>query len=58
MRKKSRRTRKPTRAQQLAALRAESERELVEKTRGQLAVPSLARTNFLRVRTGLIGSHL
>jgi hypothetical protein len=43
----------PSRRQQLAALKRESDRELVELIRRRLAMPVEKRTNFLRVRLPL-----
>jgi hypothetical protein len=53
-----RRPRKPTRAKQLEALKAESERQLVEMIRRRLALPIEQRMNFLRVRLPGGGSAL
>ena len=44
---------KPSRGEQLAALKAESELELRELIRRRLALPIEKRTNFLRVRLPL-----
>jgi hypothetical protein len=46
------------RARVLAALRKESERELVELIRRRLALPVEKRLNFLRVRRPGGGSYL
>jgi hypothetical protein len=50
--KKSQRTRK------LAALKAESERALVEQIRRRLALPVEKRMNFLRKKVSFTGSCL
>lgn len=49
---------RPTRKQQLAALKAESERELVSMIRRNLAKPMAERTHFLRKRVGICSSCL
>ena len=41
---------KPSRKEKLAALKRESERELIELIRRRLAMPVSQRLNFLRVR--------
>jgi hypothetical protein len=46
------RTRKPTRAERLAALASESDLALREQIRRLLALPMGERMNFLRVRVG------
>lgn len=46
-------TAEPSRRRQLAALKRESDRELVELIRRRLAMPVEKRTNFLRVRLPL-----
>lgn len=46
------------RAETLAALRAESERDLIEQIRRLLALPMDRRTHFLRVRLPNGGSAL
>jgi hypothetical protein len=50
--------RRNKRAAALAALRQESERDLVELIRRRLALPVEKRMNFLRVRLPGGGSHL
>jgi hypothetical protein len=50
--------RRSKRAAALAALRLESERDLVELIRRRLALPVEKRMNFLRVRLPGGGSHL
>jgi hypothetical protein len=49
---------KTTKKAREAALKAESERALVEQIRRLLALPMNKRTNFLRVRHPSGGSHL
>jgi hypothetical protein len=51
-------SRKTTKKACEAALKAESERALVEQIRRLLALPMNKRTNFLRVRHPSGGSHL
>ena len=51
-------TREPSRAQVLAALKAESELEMVELIRRRLALPMEKRMNFLRKRLPGGGSCL
>jgi hypothetical protein len=50
--------RKPKRAEVLAALGRESDRDLVDLIRRRLALPVEKRMNFLRVRIPGGGSHL
>lgn len=47
---KSAASKKPTRAEKLAALRAESDAALRDQIRRLLARPMIERTHFLRVR--------
>jgi hypothetical protein len=49
---------RPSRKQKLAALKAESERELIDMIRRLLAKPMQERTHFLRKRIGFRGSAL
>jgi len=49
---------KPSRKEKLAALKRESERELIELIRRRLAMPVSQRLNFLRVRLPGGGSCL
>ncbi len=52
-------SKKPSAKQkQLNALKAESERNLIDQIRRNLAKPMNQRTNFLRKRIGLRGSAL
>ena len=51
-------SKKTTKKAREAALKAESERALVEQIRRLLALPMNKRTNFLRVRHPSGGSHL
>ena len=51
-------TSKPRRADVLAALRRETDRDLVDLIRRRLALPVEKRLNFLRVRIPGGGSHL
>jgi hypothetical protein len=57
MKKKSSRNPK-ARAEKLAQLKRESERDLLEQIRRWLALPMNKRTNFLRFRLPLGGSCL
>lgn len=50
--------RRPNRKEVLAALRKESDRDLVDLIRCRLALPVEKRMNFLRVRIPGGGSHL
>ena len=50
--------RRTTRKETLAALKAETERELLDMIRRLLAKPMNRRTHFLRKRVGLRGSCL
>jgi hypothetical protein len=49
---------KPSRKVQLAALKKETERALIDQIRRLLALPMNKRTHFLRVRHSNGGSHL
>jgi hypothetical protein len=53
-----RKKRKPSRKAQLAALKKENERALIDQIRRLLALPMNKRTHFLRVRHPNGGSHL
>ncbi len=48
----------PSRRKKLAALKAESDRELIDMIRRLLAKPMNQRTHFLRKRIGFRGSAL
>ncbi len=49
---------RPSRKEKLAALTAESDRELIDMIRRLLAKPMKQRTHFLRKRIGFRGSAL
>jgi hypothetical protein len=54
----SKRSAKPSRKAQLAALKRESERDLREQIRRLLALPMEKRTHFLRARLPFGGSAI
>jgi hypothetical protein len=56
--KKAKRKKSKTKKAEEAALKAESDRALVEQIRRLLALPMNKRTHFLRVRHPNGGSHL
>jgi hypothetical protein len=51
-------SKRPSRRKKLAALKAESEHELIDMIRRLLAKPMNQRTRFLRKRIGFRGSAL
>jgi hypothetical protein len=53
-----RKKKKPSRRAQLAALKKESERAVIDQIRRLQALPMNKRTHFLRVRHPNGGSHL